>query len=367
MSGLSLGATPNRVTLPIDGVTITVPGPWLRLQCLCTTCQIPTIRDRKFALHSEPSDVHAVEISGDDEAIMIRWSTGHDSVYPHAELSRLLAVSQRGPRTPKLWGGDHTITRLPSEKFWADDAVRAEAIRIVRDEGIVIISGVPSETEEIARFLHRLGIAIRETPFARVHDVKSAPGSYTIADTTNALPPHNDLASYTWPPSGQILHMLRNCKKGGDSIVINSWAVVEDLRRDDPAAFDALATVRAPHRTWSETAENFSNEPIVRIDATGDITGVRYSNQTLQPLSLNEPRLDEWYAAYRELGRRLDDPVNQVRLRLDDGDLFLINCHRILHGRTEYSAEDSYRHIQDSYFELDDLLAIHDRLTGIAQ
>jgi len=355
------------VTVPIDGTPVAVPAAWLRLQCLCDECQIPAIRDRMFVLHSEPADLHAVSISDAEGEVTIEWSSGHMSVFPATELSRLAAISQRGTWRASHWGPEHPIRRVEAADFWADPDARTSALEAARGDGVAIISGVASESGEVERFLNRLGIALRETPFDRVHDVKAVPAGYTISDTSNALAPHNDLASYSWPPSGQALHMLRNCTEGGESILIDAWRVVEELRVDEPRMFAALTEVKAPHRTWSEAAENFSYEPMVRLDVDGRVAGVRFSNHTLQPLPLSEPRLDDFYAAYRELGRRFDDPANQLRLRMLDGDLLLISGHRIVHGRTAYAVTEAHRHVQDAYFDFDDLLGVLDRLTGVAR
>lgn len=358
---------PNRISLEINGETMAVPAVWLRLQCPCEQCRVPNIGDRRFALYCERADTYAMELSESSEGVAIRWSSGHSSLYSHAELSRILATSRRRRSAPRLWAADHIITKVDHDRFWADRAARVDAIETLRDEGIVMITAVPCESGEIERFLDRLGVAVRQTPFARVHDVRSSLDGYSIAETPDALPPHNDFASYTWPPSGQLLHMLRNSAENGDSILIDGWRLLEDLRREDPAAFDVLAAVPVPHRLYSETGETFARQPLIRLDPAGEITGLRYSNHTLQPLPLDEPRLDEWYLAYRDLGLRLADLRNQLRLRLDEGDMFIMHGQRILHGRTAFSGDEDCRHIQDSYFELDDFLAVRDRLTGEAR
>ena len=203
--------------------------------------------------------------------------------------------------------------------------------------------GPGCELGEIGRFLDRLGVAVRQTPFDRVHDVRSSLNGYSIAETTDALP------------------------ENGDSILIDGWRLLEDLRREDPSAFDVLAAVPVPHRLHSETGETFARQPLIRLDPAGEIIGVRYSNHTLQPLPLDQPRLDEWYRAYRDLGLRLTDFRNQLHLRLDEGDMFMMHGQRILHGRTAFSGDEDSRHVQDSYFELDDFLAVRDRLTGEAR
>ena len=77
----------------------------------------------------------------------------------------------------------------------------------------------------------------------------------------------------------------------------------------------------------------------------------------------DEPRLEAWHVAYTELGRRLTDPAAAATFKLGVGDAYLTHAHRVLHGRTAFSAGGA-RCIRDAYFEFDNVLAIVDQLTG---
>ena len=70
---------------------------------------------------------------------------------------------------------------------------------------------VPNTLEDLAK---RLG-PIREVLFERIHNVSVDGHVYNIAHTSLEVPPHNDFASYSWPPSVQALHMLVNECEGG--------------------------------------------------------------------------------------------------------------------------------------------------------
>ena len=61
----------------------------------------------------------------------------------------------------------------------------------------------------------------------------------------------------------------------------------------------------------------------------------------------------------------MTDASNQVTFRLDAGDTLMVNGLRVLHGRTEFRP-DGARHLQDVYFEVDDVVANLARLTGEA-
>ena len=356
------------ISIPADGATITVPAVWLRLQCPCAECFVPGIGERRVRLHELPVDLSPTSVCRDDAgSVTVVWPDDHRSHYAPDLLARLVTASTRRPPTePVLWDGDHAIATVDHDTFWADLVRRTDALEHLRDEGTIVVTAMPTESGEVGRFLQGLGAAIREVPFARIHDITFSLDGYNIAFTADPLPPHTDLASYSWPPSGQLLHMLHNNAEGGHSIVVDGWNVVEGLRRDDPEAFAVLATTPVPHRIYSESGETFARQPIIRLDHAGAVTGVRYSNQTLQPLPLDEPQIDAWYAAYRELSARVCDPANQATRRLAAGDMLVVNGHRVLHGRTGFGGEEVHRHLQDAYFEFDDVMAHLDRLRGEA-
>ena len=91
----------------------------------------------------------------------------------------------------------------------------------------------------------RLG-PIREVLFERIHNVSVDGHIYNIAHTSLEVPPHNDFASYSWPPSVQALHMLKNECEGGNSIVVDGLEVLKDLRNDNPDYFNILKEFNVP-------------------------------------------------------------------------------------------------------------------------
>lgn len=143
--------------------------------------------------------------------------------------------------------------------------------------------------------------------------------------------------------------------------MVDGFRVVEDLRNDDPDLVDVLAEVVVAHRLYSDDRETFARAPLVRRDAHGQVDGIRFSNQTLQPLSLSEPLLDEWLEAYAELSTRLHDDRYAVEFRLEAGDAYLTHAHRVLHARRAFDGEGE-RLLRDVYFEFDNVLGLIDVL-----
>jgi alpha-ketoglutarate-dependent taurine dioxygenase len=101
-------------------------------------------------------------------------------------------------------------------------------------------------------------------------------------------------------------------------------------------------------------------------DPLGRITHLRFSNQLVQPLEHDHPRLAEWYAAYRTLGALIHEPGNHIEFRLNGGDMLLVDGLRVLHARNAF-VPDGPRHLQDVFFEAQDVADQLARLTGLAR
>lgn len=347
------------------GTEATWPIEWLRDNCRCDRCRIVQTDERRWQPWAEADTpvINSLEVTRG--RLTIRWSGGHESTFTEAELEALIAASRRGSTAIRHWtAGDQVVRFDHHQVLTHDDARRAMFEAFVRD-GAVVVTDSPRRPGACLTLLDQLGVTVRETALGRIFDVELDPAGFNVAYTSEAIPPHNDNAQCTHPPSGQILAMLTNDATGGDTVVVDGWTVAEQLRRADPAAFAVLTRVPVGFRQYSVEADGFTRAPIIVTDPRGRITHVRFSNQLRQPLDIDDPDLGEWYRAYRLFGRAATDPANQVTFRLTAGDTLMVNGLRVLHGRTEFQPHGP-RHLQDVYFEVDDVVANLARLTGDA-
>ena len=340
-----------------------VPAVWLRMHCPCEACMLIEIGERRVMVTSR--DDWAVEsVDQGDDHTSVAWASGHRSRYDAAFLASMQAKADRRRWSPSHWGADHVVAEIDHDTFVHDRQARIDALLRYRAEGVLVLRGVPTTGTPSEDFLDAIRIPIWEGPFGlRSIDTRVQAKAYNVAETAEALPPHSDLAGYQWPPSGQMLHMLVNEATGGDSLVVDSWRILAGFRADEPEAFEVLTQVPVAHRIFSEDRETYARAPIIRLDTAGEVNGFRFSNQTLQPLSLDEPRLTEWYEAYTSLAARITAPGQAATFRLETGDAYLTHAHRVLHARTAFEASGD-RCIRDVYFEFDNVLAEIDRLTG---
>ena len=278
---------------------------------------------------------------------MARW-TPHR--FRSSDIHRLLGGSH--PR-PRYWDGRFQPRRFDYRRFLDDDRTAADLIDEFLQTGACVLVDAPIEPDSSEQLASRLG-PVREVVFDRIHNVVVDPKGYSIAHTDLAIAPHSDFTSYDWPPSVQVLHMLVNECDGGESSIVDGFAVLDGLRREHPDKFEALRAVPVPFRLASEDTESYAVNPVVDLDCHGNLRMVRFNTQQMQAIPLAEPRLGDFYAAYHELSTRMNAPAAQASLRLEGGHILLVASHRVLHGRAAMRTTGR-RHLQDAYFEYDNV------------
>lgn len=328
----------------------TFPNLWLRDNCDCGDCRIAQTSEKKFMVSDVPADLAPTEVGVVDDCLRIVWPDGHQTSYDGEMLRN--AGRSRGSDWSQ-WPPGFVPERYSYRAFLDHDRVAAAAISVFLDTGAFILSEAPDVPGTLESLAPRLG-PVRELLFDRIHNVKVDPAGYNVAHTPLALPPHNDFASYTWPPSVQALHMQVNEATGGDSFIVDGWSVIESLREDRPDFFDSLCAVSVPFREFDNDNETYAEQPIVSCDASGRLVGFRFSNQLMQTLDPTHPDALGFYRAYHELCRRITDPRNRSNFRLHGGEILIVAAHRVLHGREAFE-QTGPRHLQDAYFELDNV------------
>lgn len=332
-----------------SGGELSIPILWLRDSCPCTDCRVQQTHEKRFHLANLAS-LSILEASTHEAGLQVQWSDGHESFYERSFLECDYAQ-------PKpvwcAWSEDYSPARVDFKSFQFDDGYAIEAIAEFLKSGVMIIVNAPTEDKSLELMSRRFG-PIREVLFERIHNVKVDPNGYNVAHTNLGLPPHNDFASYSWPPSVQILHMLGNEALGGNSTICDGWAVLEEFRQTHPDEFDTLCRVAVPFREFDEDNETFACEPIISLNPRGEISLFRYSNQLMQPMDFRDPETCVFYEAYHKLSRALVSTQFSRSFRLNSGEMLVVASHRVLHGR-EAITSAGYRHLQDAYFEHDNI------------
>ncbi len=223
--------------------------------------------------------------------------------------------------------------------------------RLLRD-GMAFMHGLPREAGTILRAMQSVG-QVLETNYGQVFDVRSVPQPENLAYSDLGLGLHTDNPYREPVPGFQALHVIAASAEGGEGLFADGFAIAEQLRAVEPAAFEVLTQTAVPFLYRSKDAELYAERPFIQLSCEGAVVAVHYNSRSIAPLRLPAARMDEFYASYRLFAAMLRDARYQLRLRLQDGDLVAFDNRRILHGRTAFSSARSPRHLQGCYLTRD--------------
>ena len=258
---------------------------------------------------------------------------------------------------PQLWDAG-LASRLPEanyDRVRNDRATLASWLRYVRDLGFAILHGVPVSPGAVADVVALFGY-VRETNYGRVFDVVSTEQPHNLAYTALALGNHTDNPYRDPVPQLQLLHCLAAAGEGGESVVVDGFAVADRLRREAPDAFAILTTTPVSFSYVEPEAVDLRHTaPLIEFDVVGRLRTIRYNDRSIAPLDVDADAVEAFYAAYRRFGRLLHDPAQTVGFRMAPGDLCIVDNRRVLHGRRGFSG--ARRHLQGAYADADSLLS----------
>lgn len=196
----------------------------------------------------------------------------------------------------------------------------AELRAVLAAHGHAIVP-TPGGASEPWTFIERVA-GIRPAMVER-QAIRPLPDGRSFASSTAFTPFHTDSQDYLGTPPGlQAMICRRAAASGGATRLIDGWALLERIERDDPALFEALFATPRSHRFYF-----------------GDL--VRPTVMTAGVLAFTHAALP----ATDPIGRALDSylacaPVIELAVR--DGETLLVDNHRMLHGRTAFAGERDF-------------------------
>lgn len=354
-AAVDVETTPPRVLATLNGDRLEVPPLWLRERCASPDQVDPDTGQRLFDPHRLPADLALTEAELDTtgEHLWLAFSDGYAGWYNRARIAHACtgedALPPAEPWTASTLLGDSVRVAWPT---LGDDRRRAEAAATFLRYGFVILEDVPCEPETILDVARTFGHP-RETNFGQYFEVYSRPRSNDLAYRAGALGPHTDNPYREPVPGIQLLHCLVNETTGGQSTLVDSLAVVDALRQEDPQGVELLSSIPVRFRFGDDQEEIVEERPIIQRDSRGRMTGVHYSPRLDYLPLLDDQTTRHFHAARRRLGELFTDPAFQLAFPLQAGELMMFDNSRVLHGRTAYDPSEGRRHLQGCYIDLD--------------
>ena len=332
---------------------------WLRDNC--PQLRHATTKHRTVETSSIPSDVRpASAVVNADGDIEITWA--HDS-HRSAFTARWLRDNDYSngaryvPDSPKLWDASigSAMPEASYPRLTSDDHARLMFLNGFIAYGVGVLRDVPCVPGTVLEVAGLLG-EVRSTSWGTVFDVVSMEDANSLAYTNLPLVTHTDEGYRDPAPTVQLQHFLRADATGGASTLVDGFKIAEDMRRNAPEQFARLANTMLDFHFADETAEHSARGPIITLHPDGSIKAIRYSNHSALPFLLPPDQMEAFYEAYLTFATMRESEAYQLRLEMGAGDLYIVDNHRVLHGRTGFSSGGA-RHLQSCYIERDELIS----------
>lgn len=343
----------RRLTLEADGRQRQFAALWLRENAPDEDTRDPQTGQRLIDGAELPLDLTVTHLRSDDSRLEMEFSDGHRTAF---DMHALLDQDEAGNdmlTDRLLW--DSTLSKVPEAEFdaaLADDRALGLMLEQLRCFGFVRVRGVPTTTDGMQPLIDRIG-PLRRTNWGGIADVRSVANAYDLTMTQRGLEPHTD-NPYRDPIPGYIwLHCLRNASEGGDSTLVDGYMAARRLAERDPAAYACLTQTTVHFRYQDEQAHLESEGPLIELDPRDQPFRVRYNSRTECIPALSPEHLEQYYAARRAFHDLIVSDELTVNLKLDEGEMLIMDNYRLFHGRTAYQLAGGERHMRQGYVDRD--------------
>lgn len=317
----------------------------------------PDTGERAFDLTSVPLDICAEHAAIADGALMVTWPGAAaasrfdlDWIKAHRPGQRRADPAAVAPVHWRSALGAEGIPRAAAAALAASDDAFVDWLLETKRYGLSLVTGLTDDVEAGLDVARRIG-HLRETNFGVTFDVMSKPDPNNLAYTASALPLHTDLTNQEMPPGYQFLHCLANEADGGGSTFCDGAAVAEDLRRDNPHAFEVLSRVEVPFRFFDRGTDIRSRKTMIVLGDGGGVSEVCFNAHIADILDIEPTAMRDFYGAYRAFMALTRGPAYTISLKLCGGEMVVFDNRRVLHGREAFDPSTGRRRLRGAYVD----------------
>ena len=237
-------------------------------------------------------------------------------------------------------------------KNFFEEKIMYESLLDFYKYGFVIFENVPTKDNFIVNFANSIG-SIRRTNFGEFFNVKSKPNPNDLAYTSLPLAPHTDNPYRKPVPCIQLLHCIENEVDGGLSTLVDGLAVTEELKKEHPSFFQILTEIKVRFQFVDDNVVLEDWAEMIQLDENKRLKQVRFSPRLDFVPLMDKEKLELYYAARNKISEMYNSKKFRIEFKLKPGDLLMMDNYRLLHGRTEYNANEGNRFLQGCYIDYD--------------
>ena len=331
---------------------------WLRDNCSSDLFGDHSGGTRYYELGDIPQNL-AVSAQMQDGLIQLTWRhDGHVTQYDPSWL-RAHCYSSAEERTarrhrPQTWTATEMQGNVPSIDYIKAQDDMAEKLKLfdaVRTYGICMVDNVPAKVEATEELAALFGF-VRETHYGRIFEIISTPNPTIIANAPVPLRPHTDENFREPPPGIMIFHTIQASEdRGGVSVMTDGFKIAEDLKVEDPEAYELLSTVPIPHRRFIEGVGLRAEHPVLTHDYFGQMSQFRLNERTMGPIDLPPELMEKTYAALTKILEMTYDRKYHMHHLLESGQALVFDNARVMHARTGFNGN---RHVRLTHIGSDE-------------
>lgn len=324
-----------------------------------------------------PSDAR---VSRDGTAVEVAWDGGLSSTFPSDWLAKRNISSDEFHHSRRLYhrgtDADHHWSAAEASdiiKPGADWNRLLSEPRYLRDQlrkfmtyGLLHITNAPAETGALNELGNAVGYLLNSH-----HGVDPSNNSLfqvyveldpcNLMNTPKALGLHTDFPQYQSPPEVQILHVVRQAGKGGDSQFVDGFHVASLLKEERPEIYETLTRYPIEYIDWGEfryAYEFAAKWRVVELAEDGRPRGVFFNNAVRSWYYEAPPKdIPKIYDALKVFDEYCYQERNLLEYKMEKGEMMMFANNRVLHGRSAFQvdaeSEGGTRHLEGAFMSFD--------------